>query len=93
MQLLSIKGLVFNGIGGLISAGPFEALLPIDLVAKDLDYFSRLATAGGAETPLSQSLGGRCRDTRRAIPGASNITAIAKLSPNYPLESAQQHEH
>ena len=67
-----------KGIGALIAARDFAPLFPIDLVAKDLDYYRHMAVRGGADSPLSKSARDVYVAAQAAGMGGDNIAAIAR---------------
>lgn len=65
--------------GGAMVRGSFAPNFPAGLVAKDLDYLSRLAAELDAKVPMADRALARFRHLADAGHGAEDITAIARL--------------
>jgi len=68
------------GAAGMVAAGAFSPLFPIDLVAKDFDYACAALSPGSSTPPLLAAAAARYREALDAGLGNENINAVAKLS-------------
>ena len=67
------------GAGRLVAGENYAPLFPIELVLKDLQYFSRLID-DAASTPLTDTARRRYRDAAAAGFGGDNIVAVTRLA-------------
>lgn len=67
------------GAGRLVAANNYAPLFPIELVLKDLEYFSRLID-DAASIPLTDTARRRYRDVADAGFGGDNIVAVTRLA-------------
>jgi len=63
---------------GVMHAGAFAPNFPVDLVAKDLRYLTRLAAEQGGEAPMVAAALGEFGRSRAAGHGQDDLTAIAR---------------
>lgn len=68
-----------KGVGGLIAAGQFAPLFPIDLVEKDFGYVLAAAEAAGVECPTAAAVRDVYTRAQRDGWGDENIAAVAKV--------------
>lgn len=68
-----------RGIAGLMLAGSFAPMFPIDLVAKDFRYAVAAASAAGAGIPLAQATGNVFHTAVEHGYGGDNIAGVSRL--------------
>ena len=71
-----------RGIAGLMLAGSFAPMFPIDLVAKDFRYAVAAASAAGADLPLAGSTEEVFRAAVKRGLGGDNIAGVVRLYLN-----------
>lgn len=76
---LPITSPALRGIGGLMTAGKFDPMFPIDLVAKDLSYAVLTAEAAQGSMPAVRAARDEYRRASESGYGGENIHAIARL--------------
>lgn len=62
-----------------IAAARFDPLFPVELVAKDLGYFTDSTAAAGGDAPVAAAVRDAYRRAEAAGLGGEQLTAIAKL--------------
>ena len=68
-----------KGAAGLMLAGTFAPMFPIDLVDKDFGYVAEAAAAAGAEMPTAAAVRDVYARAKTAGLGGDNIAGVAQL--------------
>ncbi len=76
---MPITSPAIKGVGGLIAAGKFAPMFPIDLVEKDFRYIEEAADALDADTPTASAVRAVYASAKTNDLGNENINAVAKL--------------
>lgn len=76
---MPITSPALKGVGGLIAAGKYAPMFPIDLVEKDFRYIEACARSVEAQVPTAAAVWAVYDQARSAGFGADNIAGVAQL--------------